>query len=650
MTKRNRLSVGIGTFLAAATLLIASGGRALADEPAAVAAANTPTTSSDWPQWRGPTRDGVAGPGPKLADAWPDGGPKLLWKSEPIACGWTKGGCEGLGGEEGGVGSVTAAGDKAFVHVHWKRRGGKVVLTTKDLNVYGWSENVPDELGRKADEEAQKHNVFHRKPGDNLDTASKEYLATLDPAVAEKHGGWIKERFAYVWNHHPNDVRSWVNLSKVAAIRDKEFDTYDDLAAEAKKQGFADSFGAVVGWADTDLIYKLKSMGNTYPDVVVCLDVSTGKELWRKEFTGVATKEMCYVGASGTPAVWDGKCYASGSAGLYCLSVTDGSVVWQTKTSFTHSSPLVADGAVCLMLAEGLTAFDAKTGKLLWAQPKIRNNRASVAPWANGSKNYLIAVDWATAFCVDPANGEIVGQFAKHNSADPGASPVPCGDMLVVSTGGSVYGYKLTDGKWDMLWVKPPGCSNAGGTPLVYQGYVYDAGVRYNNALRCREVKTGELKWVFGGLPDSTSAIAADGKVFCLTGDHRLMMFKATPEKFELLGLGGTTDPIPHGPTPSIANGRLFVRLKDCVACYDITAAGNPVVAPPNKAVCDSARKTTTYLYGQRSGRGGAIWEGVSEVDKGDSLEITDKSGKVTTVKKSDMDDVMKPGMGWRIK
>ena len=38
----------------------------------------------DWPQYRGPTRDGIAPVGPKLADNWPKDGPPLLWKSEPL--------------------------------------------------------------------------------------------------------------------------------------------------------------------------------------------------------------------------------------------------------------------------------------------------------------------------------------------------------------------------------------------------------------------------------------------------------------------------------------------------------------------------------------------------------------------------------------
>ena len=49
--------------------------------------ATSQVVAQDWPQWRGPTRDGIAPSGPKLADTWPEGGPKLLWRAEGIPSG-----------------------------------------------------------------------------------------------------------------------------------------------------------------------------------------------------------------------------------------------------------------------------------------------------------------------------------------------------------------------------------------------------------------------------------------------------------------------------------------------------------------------------------------------------------------------------------
>jgi len=42
----------------------------------------------DWPQWRGPRRDGISEE-KDLLSSWPDGGPKLLWKIDGLGKGWS---------------------------------------------------------------------------------------------------------------------------------------------------------------------------------------------------------------------------------------------------------------------------------------------------------------------------------------------------------------------------------------------------------------------------------------------------------------------------------------------------------------------------------------------------------------------------------
>jgi len=42
----------------------------------------------DWPQWRGPRRDGISDE-KDLLQSWPDGGPKLLWKIDGLGKGWS---------------------------------------------------------------------------------------------------------------------------------------------------------------------------------------------------------------------------------------------------------------------------------------------------------------------------------------------------------------------------------------------------------------------------------------------------------------------------------------------------------------------------------------------------------------------------------
>ncbi|MHB0956773.1 MAG: PQQ-binding-like beta-propeller repeat protein [Pirellulaceae bacterium] len=46
------------------------------------------SSETDWPQWRGRTRDGIS-PETGLLAAWPTGGPRLLWKQMGLGTGWS---------------------------------------------------------------------------------------------------------------------------------------------------------------------------------------------------------------------------------------------------------------------------------------------------------------------------------------------------------------------------------------------------------------------------------------------------------------------------------------------------------------------------------------------------------------------------------
>lgn len=57
---------------------------AMGSAPAAVAQ----TPAGDWPQWRGPNRDGISAETGWSA-RWPEGGPKVLWTSEKLGSGYS---------------------------------------------------------------------------------------------------------------------------------------------------------------------------------------------------------------------------------------------------------------------------------------------------------------------------------------------------------------------------------------------------------------------------------------------------------------------------------------------------------------------------------------------------------------------------------
>jgi hypothetical protein len=87
-------------------------------------------------------------------------------------------------------------------------------------------------------------------------------------------------------------------------------------------------------------------------------------------------------------------------------------------------------------------------------------------------------------------------------------------------------------------------------------------------------MKTGEIRWRHGGFGQNSSPVLADGKVFALPmANSNVGMFRASYEKFEELGQTPRWM-VSSCSSPAIAAGKLYVRMADHVACYDITQYG----------------------------------------------------------------------------
>jgi outer membrane protein assembly factor BamB len=563
--------------------------------------------TSDWPQWRGPNRDGIVRGGPKLLDAWPKEGPPLLWKSDPIPT--------GKYGQEGGSGSPVVADGKVFLFINSHRENGKVVLSTQDLVGMGWAEGVPDELANKLEE--GRKNVWNKKlTGAALDKYITDFTASLDPKLVEKFGPHIQKRLKqgqeeWAW--------PWVELSRWAVIRDREFPTLltllDQVRDEAHYQPYRSGIQTMM------LERRLKSS-----DIVLCLDAATGRQIWEKEFSGGPSRQLCNWGASSTPAISDGKCYVAGSAGFYCLNVKDGSVVWQAKTKYSNSSPLLMNGVVYVAVPAA-TAYDAKTGQVLWCLTNLTMESSSFVKWTHGGTNYVIGAvqggvytqPSAGAYCLDAATGR--GIWTAWNGGCI-STPVILGDTMVLRS----FAYKISPKGAERLWEK--GSDGDAGSQLVYQNCVYHTGGHcYGPQLRCLDLATGETKWE-RGWPEvrAPSPVLAEGKIISLCdgtdGGASVILVKATSEKFEELG---KFNPRAAGcASPAIAGGKLFLRLKDCVACYDIAQHG-PYV---DKTVV--TKDKVTFVFKQAEG-------GLSVKDSPDGLipglTIADASGVSKTAK-----------------
>lgn len=526
--------------------------------------------NGDWFQWRGPNRNGATPDKTPLLDKWPKGGPKRLWKSEKMPGIYSK-----KGRPIGGCGSVSVADGRAYVYGQFMYTSADTVkLTSEMLKGWGWEEGVPADLVTKVEEALKKR-------GSLVDDGMKKYIDTfiagLDPALSKKFSSYIRTRIS------KGDLKgkSWQNLEKLAKVRDKPFKSTGELAKAAGVSTHPHS-------STSFIVTPINSSAQRITDGLICYDAKSGKKLWITEFPG-KYGGYYYFNASCTPAVVDGKCYFTGSAGTYCLDAVTGKEIWKVRTPFTNSSPLVLGNQVYANYPGGLRAFDAKTGKLMWHQNKMGDGHTSVAPWSGKGKQCLVVGGqarppkrkWYGMWCLDAGSGEVLwcAPTTFHYS-----TPAIDGNYAVTFNKGNMTGYHLDLPKGKRAWAKGK-FDERGASAAVLDGHAYAVGGGYRSSgAHCYDLKTGELKWAEldpkGQKSEAMGAVIADGKVFGFRSVKKkggqLTMFRASPEKYELLGILDTADlkgdHFNVYGSPAIAGGRMYLRYKDAVACYDISA------------------------------------------------------------------------------
>jgi outer membrane protein assembly factor BamB len=194
---------------------------------------------ADWPQFQGPNRDGVSTETVKLADTWPEGGPKVAWKIE-----WTLG--TGYGGPV--------------------VEGGKVYL----LDRVNDRQDVLRCIGLASGKEEWKYEYF--APAEAKD----------DPAAGKWKGGYGGSR----------------NLPTVDATGIYILGPFGDLTCVSKEthqavwtRNLMKEYGAILGnWGicQSPVLYKgtvivaplSKEAG------IVAFDKASGKEVWKSERLG----------------------------------------------------------------------------------------------------------------------------------------------------------------------------------------------------------------------------------------------------------------------------------------------------------------------------------------------------------------------------
>ncbi len=303
---------------------------------------------------------------------------------------------------------------------------------------------------------------------------------------------------------------------------------------------------------DGELVFGLSHGGD-----LLCAEVETGREVWRKSFPrDFGGKMMSGWGYSESPLVDGDRLIVTPGAQNAMLAALDkraGRVLWQTampnntgsagQDGAAYSSIVISNaGGVkqyVQLVGRGVIGVDAQTGKPLWGYNRIANGTANVP------------------------------------------TPIVTGDFVLCSTGygdGGTALLRLTGARGQInaeeVWYKDSKTlQNHHGGMILIGDHVY-LGHGHNNGFPvCIDLKTGRDMWRPGRGPGTGSAavVSADGHLYFRYENGVMACVEATPREYRLKGsFQIATNNGQSWPHPVIADGRLYLRDQHELLCYDL--------------------------------------------------------------------------------
>ncbi|MEX2142292.1 MAG: PQQ-binding-like beta-propeller repeat protein [Pirellulales bacterium] len=337
-------------------------------------------------------------------------------------------------------------------------------------------------------------------------------------------------------------------------------------------------------------------------ELVHALSIKDGSQIWATRVGGVGENPagQNYPGTRATPTVDGALLYVLGSDGdLACVERSSGNIQWQKnlRSDFGGQpgrwayaeSPLI-DGDVLVCTPGGadatIVALDKKSGEAIWKSAVPGGDEAAYASViiveTDGIKHYVQFLQKGLVG-VDARTGEFRWRYEKTAQGSPANIPTPVaqGGMVYSASnrggGGSVRLNVTADGVVaEEVYFSKSLPTSIGGAVLL-DGYLY--GTTGQSTL-CVDFKSGDVKWQERGI-GAGAMLYADGRLYVHGENGDVALIEATPEEYHERGKFKPSGQPKRGSReqawtyPVVANGRLYIRDKNVLWCYDVRQATN---------------------------------------------------------------------------
>lgn len=329
-------------------------------------------------------------------------------------------------------------------------------------------------------------------------------------------------------------------------------------------------------------------------EVVRAFRLETGEPVWETRWDG-AMKVPFFAAKNGswvrsTPAIAEGAIYVAGMRDvLIKLDALSGEEQWRidfTKRDGTElptfgfvSSPLPGDGLLYVQAGGAVAAIDPESGHTRWRALEDRRAMfgsafsSPVLATIHGQRQ-LVAQTRLTLAGLDPATGVVlwstlVEAFRGMNIL----TPTVIGDdqVFTATYGGGCFLFTIEKNEEGKLTAKErwrlKDLEGYMSSPLQIGGYLYLLG--RDQHLHCIEISTGKIAWktteTYG---EYWSMVRQGNKVLALDQKGELILFRASPDSFELIARRRISPQEPTWAHLGVTEDKLLVRSLKALTVY----------------------------------------------------------------------------------
>ena len=318
-------------------------------------------------------------------------------------------------------------------------------------------------------------------------------------------------------------------------------------------------------------------------EFVIAFDIANGKEAWATAHGGAFRNDRGD-GPRGTPTVDGDRVYALGGNGdLSAFEAKTGKIIWSKNVlrEFGGSniqwgiseSPLVLGNKV-LVNAGGrgasIVALNKADGAVIWKSQSDEAGYSSAIPLQVNGGTQVVFFTAQRAVGLDVNDGKLLWEYAKpSNNVANVATPIARANRVFISsdygTGGGVVEIKPDNNAQEIYFTKD--MRNHHSSSILVGDYLYGFS---SAVLTAMKFDTGEIAWRDRSVGKG-SLVYADGHLYAFSENGVVGLVEATPDGYREKGrFKIQQDQLPTWAHPVVAGGRLYLRDQDTIYAFDV--------------------------------------------------------------------------------